>query len=196
MGVLPLESPEQIALVPHLRAKSYVEARLRELISRYLRRLNNADNRKVLQCEVIDALKTFVFRGILPDLHVDSVLVRNVDGGTGNDLEVVLPMALRLWFNLGEASQHPRYSTDCKKCTFLGRSDRYDFYFCDQAGVPTVVARYGDDGRDYQSGLLIGKQLAQSQETEMEPLAMAYTLAVEKGLINDQVGNNTERERP
>lgn len=47
-----------------------------------------------------------------------------------------------------------RYEHDCEKCIFLGCWEEYDLYFC--SGVTrgsTVVARYGDDGHEYTSGL-------------------------------------------
>ncbi len=45
-----------------------------------------------------------------------------------------------------------KYQHDCDKCTPLGEYEEYDLYHCEQGGLPTVVARYGDDGPDYISG--------------------------------------------
>jgi len=53
----------------------------------------------------------------------------------------------------------PQFAHDCDKCQFLGRyiCERYgecDLYYCDQgAAVETVVARYGNDGPQYTSGM-------------------------------------------
>ncbi len=50
----------------------------------------------------------------------------------------------------------PRYKHYCENCTYLGVSADYDLYFCTQGGMPgmeTVVARYGDKGADYTSGI-------------------------------------------
>ena len=46
---------------------------------------------------------------------------------------------------------------DCKRCVDLGvyidDGIEHDLYFCEQFGVPTVIARYGNSGGDYISGL-------------------------------------------
>lgn len=52
----------------------------------------------------------------------------------------------------------PRFAHDCVRCTFLGRfvhgGRDYDLYYADHGGLPdTVIARYGDDGPEYTSGL-------------------------------------------
>jgi len=48
----------------------------------------------------------------------------------------------------------PHYTHDCEHCTFLGTvrvSEKvFDLYHC---GISTVLARYGNDGPDYSSGL-------------------------------------------
>lgn len=50
--------------------------------------------------------------------------------------------------------ENPRYVHDCEQCKFLGLYEEYDLYFCDQNKFgPTVVARYGDEGDEYTSGL-------------------------------------------
>jgi hypothetical protein len=46
-----------------------------------------------------------------------------------------------------------RYKHDCKKCIFLGQFQEYDLYFCHQTSNPTVLARHGVNGWEYQSGL-------------------------------------------
>lgn len=46
----------------------------------------------------------------------------------------------------------PRFQHDCDVCVWLGRMERWDLYSCPQNGHPTVVARYGDDGPEYESG--------------------------------------------
>ncbi len=45
-----------------------------------------------------------------------------------------------------------RYEHDCDQCKPLGVLDEFDLYFCQQLGVPTVIARFGPDG-EYLSGL-------------------------------------------
>ena len=50
----------------------------------------------------------------------------------------------------------PQFKHDCDLCKFLGRDEwdntPYDLYFCSKRG-PILVARYGNDGPDYVSGL-------------------------------------------
>jgi len=46
----------------------------------------------------------------------------------------------------------PLFTHDCDSCQFLGtHKGLHDLYYC--PGEPTVVARYGNDGPDYKSGL-------------------------------------------
>lgn len=45
-----------------------------------------------------------------------------------------------------------RYAHDCTACVSLGALGDYDLYRCSQSGLPTVVARFGDDGPEYLSG--------------------------------------------
>lgn len=51
-------------------------------------------------------------------------------------------------------SEKPRYTHECECCTFLGRYDEYDLYHCTQSGIPTVLARYGNKGPEYLSGMM------------------------------------------
>ena len=54
-----------------------------------------------------------------------------------------------------------KYKHDCDECIYLYTTDKddydtgsiYDVYFCEQGGIPTVIARYGNDGSEYMSGL-------------------------------------------
>lgn len=74
----------------------------------------------------------------------------------------------------------PRFTHDCKRCTFLGRHLEDDLYFCEQdVGGPTVIARHGNAPRDYTSGLgLAGLDLV---------LAVAREMAKGKGLIESRL---------
>jgi hypothetical protein len=47
----------------------------------------------------------------------------------------------------------PRYAHSCRHCTFLGCFEEYDLYFCPQTGYPTLLARFGNNGPAYTSGL-------------------------------------------
>lgn len=96
----------------------------------------------------------------------------------------------------------PVFAHDCDDCTFLGTLEYrctlsrpvsgaswrftvdkvevpgfltvWDLYHC--AKRPTVIARYGDEGPSYKSGLQFAKQDSE--------LALAEKLAIEKGLIS------------
>lgn len=46
----------------------------------------------------------------------------------------------------------PRYVHDCAKCTPIGQINEFDIYRCPQGNLPTLVARYGDEGHEYASG--------------------------------------------
>jgi len=76
------------------------------------------------------------------------------------------------------AKDAPVFEHDCEQCTFLGRFQCHDLYFCRQGGnVSTVISRYGSAGPQYASGLEIGRK-------SLDPeLAEAYRRAVERGLI-------------
>src|SRR5205807_3767434 len=63
-----------------------------------------------------------------------------------------------------EGSPHtPRFIHDCDHCKFLGQYFSDDLYFCDY-GPATVIARFGNDGHEYSSGL--GSTLPNLQEAE------------------------------
>lgn len=77
----------------------------------------------------------------------------------------------------------PRFTHDCKGCHYLGQDAEHDFYFCPSPmGMPTVIARYGNEGPEYSSGLEIARQVRAQLDFEY-PLAKALTLAEERGLV-------------
>lgn len=51
------------------------------------------------------------------------------------------------------------FKHDCDNCLFLGRSTdfKHDLYFCEQPSgpFPTIIARYGAEGPQQKSGLII-----------------------------------------
>lgn len=72
----------------------------------------------------------------------------------------------------------PRFKHDCESCVPLGEytdsEGSFDLYYCGQGGwMPTVIARFGDDGPDYLSGLGM---------TKTPSLVEAQKRAKEKGL--------------
>ena len=80
----------------------------------------------------------------------------------------------------------PKFKHDCSCCTFLGvtkyDNEYYDLYFCAGAGMPTVIARFSDEGPDYMSGMNFGVSELFSGEIS-RPLAIALQLAYQKKLI-------------
>lgn len=44
-----------------------------------------------------------------------------------------------------------KFEHDCDKCNFIGHFEGHDVYECPQGGMPTIVARYGDEGSHYSS---------------------------------------------
>jgi hypothetical protein len=70
----------------------------------------------------------------------------------------------------------PKFSHDCDKCTYLGDYNEMDLYHCDQGGVyATVIARFGNEGPDYSSGLPVAHLIPE--------LAEARRRAEEQGLL-------------
>jgi hypothetical protein len=77
----------------------------------------------------------------------------------------------------------PIYPHYCDSCIYLGRSeDDYgkecDLYVCTQGmgSNPTVIARYGEDGPEYISGIIFADQ--------NRAIAQALILAVGRGLLH------------
>ncbi len=51
-----------------------------------------------------------------------------------------------------------KYTHDCENCIPLGEYFKNDLYFCVQGGSsPTVIARFGNSGWQYTSGLALVK---------------------------------------
>ena len=68
-----------------------------------------------------------------------------------------------------------KYTHDCEHCIPLGEYENHDLYYCDQGLRPTVIARYGNEGWDYRSGM---------EAVAIDPvLKKAYDRAKAKGLI-------------
>lgn len=70
-----------------------------------------------------------------------------------------------------------RYQHDCADCIFLDQYYDYDLYYCDHGGrtLPTVIARFGDQGPYYTSGISLAKVDRR--------LHIAVELAKTRGLI-------------
>ncbi len=83
----------------------------------------------------------------------------------------------------------PVYEHDCNNCTYLGSINRdlgggeklFDLYFCEQGKLPTVIARYGNKGDSYISGMEFAETCTKDSD---HPLAIALTLAKDRDLIS------------
>jgi hypothetical protein len=72
----------------------------------------------------------------------------------------------------------PQFSHDCPQCKFLGiSSDGKDLYFCPK-GLTTLIARYGDGGPRYVSGIAFADTVP--------ALGEAKKLAIDAGLTIDK----------
>ena len=68
-----------------------------------------------------------------------------------------------------------RFKHDCNNCKPLGEHGAADLYFCNQGGVElTVIARYGNEGADYTSGLCAAPYIPDLAEAKRR--AIAYGL--------------------
>lgn len=90
----------------------------------------------------------------------------------------------------------PRYKHDGgDNCQFLAtlslkqgdNTSVYDLYYCPQSGkFPTIIARFGDDGPAYISGMVFAKHaFLNRKDQSLGSIAMGtgYYLAKSKGLI-------------
>lgn len=77
----------------------------------------------------------------------------------------------------------PKYAHDCDHCNYLGRFEwdgqTRDLYFCGTHERGTVIARFGDDGPDYSSGIGFA-------ERGIQPYKEALDRAVAAGHYNPQ----------
>ena len=82
---------------------------------------------------------------------------------------------------LSEYQDSPVWEHDCNECIFLGLYLSHDLYYCKKGPGPTLIARWGDEGSEYTSGIQFGVQYKDNLDS---PMGEAYRLAIEKGLIN------------
>ena len=67
------------------------------------------------------------------------------------------------------------FQHDCKNCKPLGHYNEHDLYFCAQGGlVPTVLARYGNEGPEYLSGLTLAPAIPELGEAARRAVAAGY----------------------
>lgn len=75
--------------------------------------------------------------------------------------------------------EKPRYTHDCTGCIFLGLWANFDLYYCKGSSPirTTVIARYGDKGPEYASGLEVART------GKMPELAAALKRAIGRGFV-------------
>lgn len=77
----------------------------------------------------------------------------------------------------------PKYKHDCKYCTFLAQHGEFDLYHCTQGiNVPTVIARFGDEDRDYTSGAWGPRTEDRDATPPQIALRVAYLIAKDRRL--------------
>lgn len=80
------------------------------------------------------------------------------------------------------------YAHHCPICSYLATLDLgpegvFDLYHCRQdIDLPTLIARFGDNGADYYTHNLI---LGRPKESDRFAFQLAYSLATQRGLIGD-----------
>ena len=91
----------------------------------------------------------------------------------------------------------PRFTHDCENCLFLGTYSAgnryYDLYYhpsrgvCDKGIDSTVIARYGEEGYNYSSGLLSAQQTLKNMKEQeyIEKVSHIYALRVARLLAVD-----------
>ena len=76
----------------------------------------------------------------------------------------------------------PHYEHDCKKCMYLGDFIHdgilYDLYVCSHQNmeIDTLIARYGDDGPEYGSGVYFIKTIPTIAEAYKRAKDIGYKL--------------------
>ncbi len=96
-----------------------------------------------------------------------------------------------------------RFQHDCEKCKPLGEFGDADLYYCDvqSIGGATVIARYSDDGGDYQSGMVFADKIPALGEAKKRAIESGYMTPNAKvsgagtasaGLPGYTAGDNTE----
>lgn len=94
----------------------------------------------------------------------------------GFDYKTVKPTGTGDQFFSAEESP-PQFKHDADCCTFLGRHLGNDLYFCSQGGnLPTVIARYGNEGSDYNSGLPVAHLVPALTEAKKRAIAAGILL--------------------
>ena len=74
----------------------------------------------------------------------------------------------------------PQFKHDCDDCAFLGRSKdgTHDLYFHDSdcECKRTIIARYGNNGPEYKSGMIFGQKKIDPHLTEAYDYCASWRL--------------------
>lgn len=70
----------------------------------------------------------------------------------------------------------PLFTHYCDACTFLGLHNNHDLYFCKNEFETTVIARYGNDGSEYRSGMVFAEPHLNLELYEAKLLAIKIGL--------------------
>lgn len=94
----------------------------------------------------------------------------------------------RLFF--GWDIMRPIFTHDCDECIFLKsitiKKIIYDLYFHNTKIEKTIIARFGNEGFQYLSGLEFG-QYSYKRHLKKEPLFIAYETAIELGYLSPKM---------
>jgi len=71
----------------------------------------------------------------------------------------------------------PLFAHDCDNCTFLSSFNSHDLYYCKSEHETTVIARYGNNGDEYKSGMVFAEPHLNIE------LYKAKLQAIKKGLL-------------
>lgn len=69
-----------------------------------------------------------------------------------------------------------RFQHDCEKCKSLGEFGYADLYYCDAQAIggATVIARYSNEGGDYQSGMAFADNIPALGEAKKRAIEAGY----------------------
>jgi hypothetical protein len=71
--------------------------------------------------------------------------------------------------------EKPRFDHDCGTCIYLGETTvdgtTFDLYFCMKGPGKTLIARYGNAGHEYLSGLLLADHVSPLCEARRRAVA-------------------------
>jgi hypothetical protein len=127
----------------------------------------------ILHDDIVNALNKHINN--LDGKYRDVQITEHMDAGVRKLKEDAEARVVALKALAISADYSPRFRHNCDACIFIGRLDmaegRHDLYFC-KIRIPTVIARFGDNGPDYMSGLPAGEF----------PLTVALSIAKKLGL--------------